>query len=140
MTFDYKRYHADPIRPVIPIILRNPIALLPAAVGYEALVDSGSDISIFPAALGELIGIDVLAGDRMVVGGVVAGAQRPAYVHAIEIQVGGPTGLRFTAPVAFMPDLSPRGHGLLGRRGFFDRFSFVTFQEAEGLLDIGALR
>jgi hypothetical protein len=42
--------------------------------------------------------------------------------------------------VGFMPDFSQSGHGLLGRIGFFDEFTFVKFKDAEHLLDIGKRR
>jgi hypothetical protein len=42
--------------------------------------------------------------------------------------------------VGFMPDFSKAGYGLLGRRGFFDRFTFVKFKDADGALEIGKKR
>lgn len=130
MKFEYKRYpNPNGIaieRPVIPIILRNPRDYSFDAIGYEALVDSGSDDCIFSSEIGQLLGIDVVAGER-----------RPMYFHPIEIEVDGPGGPSFLTTAAFMPDLSASGHGLLGRRGFFDQFSFVKFKDFDSELEIG---
>jgi hypothetical protein len=74
-------------RPIIPILIRNPRTK--QSVGYEALVDSGSDNCIFSAEIGEIIGLDLGVGERDDVGGVVAGERRPMYFHNVEISVGG---------------------------------------------------
>jgi hypothetical protein len=142
MKFNYKRYpnpHGIAIsRPVIPIVLQNPRAYHLPAIGYEALVDSGSDRSIFPSEIAELLGIDLMATDRVFnVAGVVAGERRPIYVHPVQINVGGTDGPSFVTNVGFMPDLSDSGHGLLGRNGFFDQFSFVKFRDVENDLEMG---
>ena len=131
MKFSYKRYHTLE-RPVVPIVIRNPQTGL--AVGYEALIDSGSDLCIFSSEIGELVGLDVLSGEAHFIGGVVAGERRPYYLHAIEISIGGQV---YTTSAAFMPDLSKSGHGLLGRAGFFDRFSFVKFRQPQSTIEIG---
>lgn len=144
MKFSYKRYRrgTDPDieRPVIPITLRNPRAISSSAIGYEALVDSGSDRCIFPSEIGELMQIDITAGECVYVGGVVAGERRPMYLHPVEIEVGGFPGPRVLIVAAFMPDLSYNGHGLLGRQGFFDRFSFLKFKDFESTIEIGKVR
>jgi hypothetical protein len=141
MRFDYKRYrHPEEraiLRPVIPVVLRNPRTAHFPAVAHEALVDSGSDRCIFSAEIGELLGFDIKAGKELRVGGVVAGESRPMYLHVVAIEVGGIGGVSFTAPVAFMPDLSNNGHGLLGRDGFFDQFSYVKFRDADNELLLG---
>lgn len=141
MKFNYKRYpNPNGIaieRPVILITLRNPKApwSLPG-IRYEALVDSGSDRCIFSAEIGELLGIDITATDKVLhVGGVVAGQRRPLYMHPVEISIGEESG--FEVLVGFMPDFSKSGHGLLGRDGFFDQFSFVKFRDFESEIEIG---
>jgi hypothetical protein len=141
MKFAYKRYpspHGVAIeRPVIPLVLRNPRDYSFNAIGYEALVDSGSDDCIFSSEIGELLGIDITAGKCVYVGGVVADERRPMYFHPIEIEVGGTGGATVVTIAAFMPDLSASGHGLLGRRGFFDQFSFLKFKDFDSELEIG---
>ena len=145
MKFDYARYHRDRLpsieRPIIPVIITNPRAALDEpirAVVCEALVDSGSDFCIFPSELGEMLGIDVTAGSRKMLGGVVAGESRPVYFHVVELSIE--QGDRFQALVGFMPDLSGNGHGILGRHNFFNHFAFVTFRDHKHELEIGKRR
>lgn len=143
MRFSYTRFRGprgDIQRPIIPITLRNPSERHAPAIGYLGLVDSGSDRCIFPSQIGQLLGIDITATENVVyVGGVVAGERRPIYLHVIEIEVGefGPI---YSTLVGFMPDFSQNGQALLGRRGFFDQFSFIKFKDFNGLLEIGKLR
>lgn len=104
-------------------------------------MDSGSDRCIFSSQVAQLLGIDLTATDAVAyIAGVVAGQRRPIYLHPIEIEVGEFDGPVYSTLVGFMPDFSPSGQALLGRRGFFDQFSFVKFKEFDGLLEIGKLR
>ena len=132
MKFEYKNYGSGIERPVIPILIRNP--LTKQSVGYEALVDSGSDHCIFSSEIAEIIGIDIAAGERENIGGVIADQKRPIYFHNIEISIAGSV---HPIRAAFMPDLSTNGHGLLGQHGFFDRFSFVKFEQPKGTIELG---
>jgi hypothetical protein len=134
MKFAYKRFTSGIERPIIPVIIRNPVT--EQSVRYLALIDSGADQCIFAGEIGELIGLDVTAGAKHTVSGVVAGETRPYYLHEVEIEVGG---LRRSAAVGFMPDLATNGHGLLGQVGFFDVFSFVKFERPKGTIELGAL-
>jgi len=134
MKFAYKQFASGIERPIIPIIIRNPVNQ--QSVRYQALVDSGADQCIFSGEIGELIGLDITAGTEHTVSGVVAGQTRPYYMHDVEIEVGG---RRRPATVGFMPDLAPNGHGLLGQAGFFDLFSFVKFERPKGTVELGAL-
>ena len=142
MRFDYKRYRqervADIDRPVIEVRnLRDPLT---PAIAYEALVDSGSDRCIFPSEIADLLGIDLTTTNNVrFVGGVVAGERRPVYFHPVEIEEGPLGGPAFMTTVGFMPDFSNSGHGLLGRKGFFDQFSFIKFRDFDNTLDIGKL-
>ena len=126
-------------RPVIQIRMRNLRMRSSPMILFEALVDSGSDRCIFSSDIADLLGIDVRATDAVLyVGGVVAGRGRPIYIHPVEIEVAGNScGV---VEVGFMPEFSRSGYGLLGRSGFFDRFSFVKFRENENVLEIGRLR
>lgn len=143
MEFEYKRYllpNGETItRPVIPILIRNPRNN--EAIDYEALVDSGADRCVFPSEIGEMIGINIEAGEQHYVSGVVEGERRPLYMHPIEITPGGYWASRVLHTTAgFMPDLSDCGHGLLGQRGFFDNISFVKFRGHKGIVEIGSRR
>ena len=145
MQFRYKEFplqHGPGIaRPVIQVVLRNLRDQSIIPIAYEALVDSGSDRCIFPGQIAELLGIDLKATKHWhYVGGVVAGERRPVYFHPVEMELGGLGGPAFMTSVGFMPDFSQSGHGLLGRKGFFDEFTFVKFKDAEHILDIGKRR
>ncbi len=133
MRFGYKRLSNGIERPIIPITVRNPRTQ--QSIRYLALVDSGADVCIFASEIAELIGIDVASGRQHNVGGVVAGEGRPYYMHEVEIEVGG---WWKTTTVGFMPALSPNGHSLLGRSGFFDRFSFIKFEHPKATIEIGS--
>ena len=132
MKFNYKKLTKGLDRPIVRIELKNPRSQ--QQISFLALVDSGADICLMPGDLATLIGIDVAAGERRDVGGVVAGERRPYYLHDIDLGVGG---VFAKATVGFMTDLAPNGYGLLGQRGFFDRFSFVKFEHAKGTVEVG---
>jgi len=66
MKFYYKRYSANTLRPVIPVKLKSG----EMSIGYEVLVDSGADICIFNAEIGEALGINIKNGKQMEVFGV----------------------------------------------------------------------
>lgn len=133
MKFVYKRFASGVERPIIPVVVRNPVTQ--QSVRYFALVDSGADRCVFAGEIGELIGLDVTAGTEHTVSGVVAGQTRPYYLHDVEIEVGG---CRKPVAIGFMPDLAANGHGLLGQTGFFDLFSFIKFERPTGIIELGA--
>jgi len=132
MKFAYKRFANGVERPIIPVRIWNPATGQSAR--YLALVDSGADVCIFAAELGELIGLNVVGGTERRVSGVVAGETRPYYLHEVDLQVGP---LRRRSSIGFMPDLAANGHGLLGQTGFFDLFSFVKFERINGVIELG---
>jgi Aspartyl protease len=120
MKFDYKNYGANTegvptIKPIIPITLKGS-----ESIRYEVLVDSGADICIFDLELAELIGIDVRKGEKVLFAGVT-GSPRIAYMHDVEIEVGGHV---FKAHVSFAT-LPPYSYGIVGQRGFFDHFKVI---------------
>lgn len=58
MRFKYKKISPKIIRPIVPIILKyNDMS-----IRFEALLDSGADMCVFPAEIGELIGIEIKKG------------------------------------------------------------------------------
>ena len=145
MQFRYERYdgpHGLVIeRPVIPITLYNPRSSTAPSVGYHGLVDSGADYCVFSREIGDMLEIDITAGEPHLMGGVVAGETRPVYFHAIEIAIGPyGSGLRLPIWAGFMPDLANTGHGILGRHSFFSGLSFVKFRDHASELEIGKRR
>ena len=132
MKFSYKRIAAHLWRPIIAINVRHPVTR--KSIRYFALIDSGADNCILGAEIGELIGLDIHAGKKSTVSGVVAGQSRPYYLHDVEIEVGG---WWKKTTVGFMRELSHNGHGFLGRDGFFDRFSYVKFEQMKATVEFG---
>lgn len=118
MTFRYKRYGPDIVRPVIPIdILHGG-----SAITYEVLVDSGADECIFDAQIGELLGIDVPTGRRRTVSGIT-GTEEVCYVHPVTIRVGKHL---LELEAGFLPRMGRFGYGVVGQKGFF-HFFIVKF-------------
>lgn len=123
MKFKYKKYGPEILRPVIPveIIHKN------CAVPYEVLVDSGADLCIFDAQIGELCGIDIMSGERQEISGIT-GVGENYYVHEVVIKIGG---WSYKIKAGFLPHIAKLGYGVVGQKGFFDIFivKFDLFKE-----------
>jgi len=127
LKYDYRKFPAEPskafprrfsaIRPVIPIRLIKG----EKGVRYLAIIDSGADLCIFHAEIGELIGIAVESGKLLQFSGI-ASQQLTAYFHDIKIEVGG---YEFDCYAGFSRDLGNLPYGLLGQVGFFNLFNIV---------------
>lgn len=115
MKFRYARF-GKALRPVIPI----KIAYKDQAITHQVLVDSGADICIFNAEVGEALGIKVKAGKPREVFGV-GGKTSIYYLHEIMI---GVSGWPFTITAGFMPNVAGRimPYSIVGQRGFFEFF------------------
>lgn len=115
MKFSYKKY-GQILRPVVEIRVKH----TDTSIRYEVLVDSGADICLFSAAIGEAIGIKVESGKKNEVMGV-GGKFSIYYIHPVVIEVGG---WAHNIEAGFMPDVA--GHvmpyGIVGQKGFFDNF------------------
>ena len=124
LRYDYRKFPAEPsqafprrfsaIRPVIPIqLIRGE-----KKVRYLAIIDSGADLCIFHAEIGELLDITVEAGRLLQFSGI-SDQQLTAYFHNIKIEVGG---YEFDCYAGFSRDLGNLPYGLLGQLGFFNLF------------------
>ncbi len=113
MKFKYTRYGRNMLRPIIPVEVVGR-----QAVPYEVLVDSGADISIFDVEIGTLAGIDVEAGQPSTLVGAT-GIEEVFYLHTVGLKIGDAV---FRAPVGFLPNMTKNGYGVVGQRGFFDKF------------------
>lgn len=115
MKFRYTRY-GDVVRPVIPVKLRFD----DREIGYHVLVDSGADICLFDAGIGNEIGIPVQKGAPHEVFGI-GGKTSFYYTHSVIIEVGG---WPFEIEAGFMPEVAGRilPYGVVGQKGFFDKF------------------
>jgi len=116
MKFAYKNYGSKTLRPVIPVKLNNG----EQSQRYEVLVDSGADLCLFHAEVGEIIGLNIEKGRPEEVMGV-GGKASVYYLHQIEIEVGG---WKYQIEAGFMPEVSGRvlPYGIVGQKGFFDLF------------------
>jgi len=113
MTFHYKQYSAETIRPIIPIT----ILFKGKSLKYEVLVDSGADGCVFHSELAELLGIVLLSGKPISFGGIT-GIKAKAYLHKVQLSIDEHV---FTTEVAFAK-IPSRGYGVVGQKGFFEFF------------------
>lgn len=115
MIFKYKSY-GNALRPVIPvtILYKN------VHVDYEVLVDSGSDRCFFDSEIGEDIGITRGNSEIREVFGV-GGRMSIYHSHKVTMKIGKQS---FETEVGFMPNLGGNivSYGIVGQKGFFDRF------------------
>ena len=114
MKFKYKKYGPGILRPVIPI----EISYKDHSVPYEVLVDSGADLCILDAEIGELLGLDVKSGEPQKVSGIT-GTAETYYAHPVTVRVGGRS---LSVKVGFLPNIARLGYGVVGQKGFFDIF------------------
>lgn len=122
LIFPYKQVDPHRYRPLIPIELRHG----KQSIRYEVLVDSGADICMLPGDLGRAIGLDIASGEPFEFGGVT-GERRTGHFHRITLAVGKHS---YTARVGFMDTMREGAFGMLGQKGFFDRFA-IKFDYAE---------
>lgn len=133
LKYDYLKYPVIPkpssafprrfsaSRPVIPIQLING----KARIQHHALIDSGADFCVFPAAIGEYIGLTIDSGKIQELGGI-ANSKLVAYFHNIKIEVGG---YEFDCYAGFSRDME---HSLLGQTGFFSLFNvFLDYNKGK---------
>jgi hypothetical protein len=129
MKFPYTNLPHGFKRPIARIVVANGDRQVP----YYALIDSGADLNLMHAELAPLLGIDLEAGERRDIGGIVDGEARPLYMHRVTLHVGD--RVHHNVEVGFMPSLSKTGHGLLGQYGFFDLYR-VLFDLPRGEIEL----
>lgn len=96
---------------------------------FDALVDSGSDINIFPAHIGQTVGINITGSRAAYISGI-GGARIKTFPHPIKLLVVNklyPTKAYFSYE---------QREAILGRNGFFNLFKSVNFNEKERFVDI----
>jgi hypothetical protein len=109
--------------PVLPVKISYPAKHSPPSKRFEAVVDSGSQHTLFHGDIGKSIGIKVEKGIESSVSGVVGGVEVPVFFHDVGLYIGTDIiGLR----AGFCDELPVAG--ILGRLGFFDNF-IVTFDQ-----------
>ncbi len=127
MKFKYKRIVPGIIRPIIPITLRYKQN---SPISYEALVDSGADLCIFPAQIGKLLGIDIKSGTPGQLSGVIGKSGR-IYYHDIVVEIGG-NSTQVNAGFSYSKKIQC---GFLGQKGIFNIY-IVQFQYRKEVVDL----
>ncbi len=124
MKFRYTHY-GSVSRPVIPVKLKH----RGQEIGYHVLVDSGADMCLFHAEIGEAIGIDITKGTAKEVFGV-GGKASIYYQHRIVIEVGG---WEYEIEAGFLPNVGIKSvtYGIVGQRGFFEFFKVIFDQQSD---------
>lgn len=113
MKFFYKKQYSVEGQPFfLPLI---DVAI--GDLGIVALVDSGASYSLFHAALGEHIGLNIKAGQKFVSFGV-DGKPIESFLHLTRVTIGGNSAM---ISISYSYDLQTP-YPLLGQRGFFEKF------------------
>ena len=124
MKFRYKEIAPEFTRPIIPLEVINEKDRS-QSIKYEVLVDSGADLNIFDAEIGEAIGIDIKSGIKQTVTGITSGPPEPYYLHKVIIKL---PDFQYSTMVGFKENMQ-NSYGVVGQRGFFDvfivRFDFI---------------
>src|SRR3989338_8599559 len=117
MKLPYKLYDRSVLRPVVPIRLKHGTK----GLLYEALVDSGADISLFSREIGEVLGVDVESENHYKVRGVGV-ALALYYMHEITLIISGQS---YKSEVGFEEEASEEiaPYGVIGQQGLFDHFT-----------------
>jgi hypothetical protein len=133
IQFDYRKFPGaratDPwiSRPVISVHLSQG----GRTVGFDALIDSGADSSIFHSQVAEALGIDLKSGLKKAFFGVT-GTSQLAYFHPVELQVVGlPGQINILAGFADSPGVG----AVLGQADFFQHFQ-IKFERYKERIEI----
>ena len=115
-----------------------PIVYLQAWTGnrwlyLQAYVDSGASESVFHLDVAQLLGIKLSKAKRRYIT-LGNGSVIPIYHHPMKVRFAG---VEFTAPAGFS-DALRIGFNLLGRSGFFNRFT-MCFNDRERTLTVTRL-
>lgn len=132
-----KQYHRLPVSPPYPafkgeaeewypmLFVRLSRKHAKGSLRFSAMLDTGSSFCLFRSDIGRSIGIDVSAGTRQTIGGVVPGASAEVYFHRVNLHVEANWIVEINA--GFIEGF--QWGALLGRRGFFDQFD-VRFRHS----------
>lgn len=113
--------------PVVPVRLYYKHTL--SKYQINCMVDSGSDRNLFPAEWGENIGINIKKGELIKIGGI-GGIDIEAYRHRAKLYIGL---INFDVEIDFCYS---QKIPLLGRKGFFNLFKKIIFNEEERLTEL----
>ena len=102
-------------------------------VYLQAYVDSGASWSVFHLDVAQLLGVKLSQAKRRYVT-LGNGSVLPIYLHHIKVRFAG---AEYTVPAGFS-DALRMGFNLMGRAGFFNRFS-MCFNDRAKLLTVTRL-
>lgn len=115
---------SDIFRPTVPVQISLGSKITSP---FQALVDSGSDRNLFPASLGELIGIDIKSVKlRPIIG--IGKAKLIAYTHSATLHI---ERCNFEVEIDFSYEQEVP---ILGRNGFFNCFKRIDFSEKKRII------
>jgi hypothetical protein len=118
MKFPYKRFARGAFPPAIRPIITITVSHNGQSIRQEVLVDSGADICLFDAEIGELLGIPVTDGKEARLLGATSETPQSYYLHPVTITVGG---WDYPIEAGFVPNFTP-AFGIVGQVGFFSLF------------------
>lgn len=96
---------------------------------FYALVDSGAERNLFPAELGEILGVKIKKGNPQDIIGI-GKVQIKGFTHKIKLYVGS-EGFNADVDLSYEQQVP-----LLGRNGFFNLFKRVVFKENDKILEL----
>lgn len=92
----------------------------------KALIDTGAPLSIFPRGAADALGIELPSSFATTLSVDMVGKNWPAHSRAVTLELAEFRGYPWMAEVAFLLEEWPMNYGILGHRGFLDRWA-VTF-------------
>ena len=113
MTFSYKDITPQIKRPIIPLILKSSTMV----ILYSGLIDSGADYCIFSIEIARKLGVVLSRNNKIQFVGVGKDMVQGSFGE-VEIKIDEEL---YKTKVIFA-EISDFGHGILGQKGFFDRF------------------
>ncbi len=116
MKFPYLRFGMF-YKPVVPVNFK----FRDKTIAYQALIDTGSDLSIIHADIARQLGIDLKKCPQHTFGGI--GGECSGYLQRLDLEIGGV--LFKNIPIVFSDNIAPFGFGILGHQDLFDKFKLV---------------
>ena len=105
-------------RPIIPVLIESPSG---QRLVVDALVDTGSDITLFPDSLARSLSIDLTGHPEHPVNSALGVAVTYSESEvALELRRAPGESFRWRATVGFLT--RPMIYGILGTKGFFEFF------------------
>jgi len=131
ISFSYTPFYipevGEKFRPIINIAISHKNTI---SSGIKALVDSGADKNLFPAWMGEWLGINFKKHEYNKIIYGIGGAEIKAYTQKVKVHLHK---FSYDTEIDFSFE---QQIPLLGRDGFFNLFKSIKFKEGERFLDI----